>query len=82
MILPLGLILLGAAPAAEPPSPRPNPMKICRAGERETGSHIHAGRICKTAEEWERLDAARDRTPLSLTVTEGQQDGQAPKPPQ
>jgi hypothetical protein len=75
------VLMLGAAPAAAEPAPPPlQPVKICRKAEQSLGTHIRGGRKCRTAEEWEREDAARDRKPAGLQVTEGQNAGtqQAP----
>lgn len=48
-----------AAPPAVPPAPpanavpAPQPVRICREGQRNLGTHVRSGRVCKTAEEWE-----------------------------
>jgi hypothetical protein len=51
------------------------PQLICREDESVTGTHVRAGRRCKSATEWEAEDARRDRIPTTLRVTEGQNDG-------
>jgi hypothetical protein len=79
------IMMIGASPAAAeqawPQEAPAKPAKICRENERQTGSHIRTGRICKTAEQWQAEDEARGRVPPSLTVTEGQQDGNPAQPP-
>lgn len=66
----LALFALAIAdPATAPP---PNPPLICRKAEKEVGSHIRTGKRCRTAEEWEREDAERERKPADMRVTEGQ----------
>ncbi|HEY6661602.1 MAG TPA: hypothetical protein VIZ66_01640 [Sphingomicrobium sp.] len=71
MIVPLFALVAAAAPDPAAAAP-PQPMLICRASERETGSRIRHGRKCKTADEWALEDARRDRKPADLRVTEGQ----------
>ena len=67
------LIALAAAAQTVPASPAPTqPMRICRASEKQTGTHMRTGRRCKTAEEWAREDSERAQKPASLQVTEGQ----------
>jgi len=68
------------APASAPAPPE-KPRLICREAEQNLGSHIRSSRRCQTAEQWQAEDAARERAPLSLTVTEGQQDGHAAQKP-
>ena len=67
-------VLIVALAAADPAAavPPAKPMLICRASEREVGSRIRKGRRCKTADEWAREDAERERKPANLRVTEGQ----------
>jgi hypothetical protein len=75
----------GTAVAADPPNASNAPVKerkICREAERITGSRIRTRRQCHTAEEWQREDEARNRLPLSLSVTEGQGDGLPVRRPQ
>jgi hypothetical protein len=81
--IPFAFLLLGAAPAAAAPDPPPpRPVKICRETERNLGTHIRSARRCLTAEQWQAEDEARGRTPPSLTVTQGQQDGNPGRTPQ
>lgn len=64
-----------AQPAAPPPEPPvAKPARICRESERRTGSHIRSGRRCMTEEQWRAEDERRDRVPISLQVTDGQDD--------
>ena len=75
------LVLVMALAAADPSiAPPPAKPKICREDQRHLGSRIHSGRRCKTAEEWQREDAARDQIPPTLRVTEGQGDGLPRRP--
>ncbi len=76
------LIAATAQPAdASPPPPSVKPARICRESERKTGSHIRSGRRCLTEEQWRAEDERRDRVPVSLQVTEGQ-DGKGQARPQ
>ena len=60
---------------AVPQLPPPKPKLICRADEWQVGTHIHPGRRCKTAEEWQIEDQRVDpRSAPSMRVTEGQGD--------
>ena len=68
----LALLALALAAATDPATGPPKPTLICRKAEKETGSHIRTGRKCKTAEEWEREDQARENKPANMVVTEGQ----------
>ena len=75
-------VLPDIAQAAQQPAKPEKETKICRASETRTGSRIRTGRRCRTAEEWRKEDEERARVPLSLTVTEGQNDGHPPVRPQ
>ena len=86
---PLGLIALAAiltaagALAAEPPASAEKQERICRGGgERQLGSHVRTRRRCLTAEQWRQEDEAKANMPVSLQVTQGQNDGQAVRAPQ
>ena len=59
--------------------PPPKPKLICREDERQVGSHIHTGRRCKSAEEWQVEDQRRAATSPSMRITEGQGDALTPK---
>jgi hypothetical protein len=79
----LTILLMLAAGSATPvviqqPAKAP---KICREGEREVGTHMHSGRRCLTADEWQREDAAHGQMPVTARVTEGQNDGIVRPPP-
>ena len=85
----LGLIALAAvlstagAFAAEPPAPAEKQQRICRGGgERQLGSHVRTRRRCLTAEQWQQEDEARANMPVSLQVTQGQNDGRVVPTPQ
>ena len=67
------LLATTAQPAVSPPPPPAvKPASICRESERKTGSHIRSSRRCMTEEQWRAEDERRDRVPVSLQVTEGQ----------
>ena len=69
------LFAAAAQPAVAPPEPPVvKPARICRESERRTGSHIRSGRRCMTEEQWRAEDERRDRVPVSLQVTDGQDD--------
>ena len=69
----LFLLQAGAEPpvAVRPPKPK----LICREQEQLLGTHIRSGRRCRTAEQWETEDAARNQPVPSMTITPGQGDG-------
>ena len=76
------LSLLAAAVFAQSPSTPPAKLKkaerACRDIEKPTGSHIRAGTICKTAEQWRIEDEARGVRPLTLQV-KTEESGRAPQ---
>ena len=74
----LSALLATEPQSAQPPQPA-KPKLICRSGEQELGSHIHTGRTCKTAEQWQDADMRRDQRPATLKVVPGQGDG-VPRP--
>jgi hypothetical protein len=84
----LGLIALAialsaaGALAADPPAPAGKQELICRSGARSLGSHIRAQRRCRTAEQWQREDEAKGGMPVTLQVTQGQNDGRVVPTPQ
>jgi len=67
----LGALLAFAAPAlasdasatstssAAMEAPAAKPKKLCRAGESNSAGRIGSGRVCKTAEEWAKVDAEK-----------------------
>ena len=78
------LVLMMAAAAGQdlptvPTLPAPKQKLICRGDEQQVGSHIHTGRRCKTAEEWQIEDKRRETTSPSMRITEGQGDALTPK---
>jgi len=81
-LLALAAILTSAAIAADPPAPVEKQRRICRGGERQLGSHVRTERRCRTAEEWRLEDETKANMPVSLQVTQGQNDGQAVRTPQ
>ena len=80
----LSAVMLGGAALAtpEPPAETPKAERICRGGTRQLGSHIVAPRRCRTAEQWRTEDEARAQEAGNLRLTEGQNDGRAPRAPQ
>ena len=57
---------------------------ICREGDQQLGTHMHAERVCKTAEQWdsEQADAQRRLAPPSLTIHKDQLEGAPNTQPQ
>jgi len=78
----LTLTLTAAAFAADPPVPAEKQSQICRGGERRLGTHTRTPRRCRTAEQWQQEDEERGRIPVSLQVTQGQNDGRVTPTPQ
>lgn len=76
--------LLGGAALAtpQPPAETPKAERICRGGTRQLGSHTLTPRRCRTAEQWRMEDEERDQAASNLRLTEGQNDGRAPRAPQ
>lgn len=68
--------------ATDPPAQPEKQRRICRGGgERSLGTHMRTSRRCRTAEQWQAEDEAKARLPISLQVTQGQNDGrQSPTP--
>jgi hypothetical protein len=58
------------------------PRLVCRESERQLGSHIRAGRRCRTAEQWRVEDARNDPLPPSARITKGQGDALTKERPQ
>lgn len=71
----VAILLVSEQPAPTSPS---KPKLVCREGETQLGSHVHAQRRCLTDEQWQEEDARRDRVPLTLRVTAGQGDAAQP----
>jgi hypothetical protein len=84
----LGLVALAlilttvGALAADPPAPSAKQKLICRGGQRSLGSHIRAQRRCRTAEQWQGEEEANANLPVTLQVTQGQNDGRVTPTPQ
>jgi hypothetical protein len=76
MLATMLLLLAVQAPTGQPLSQKPS--LICREDEKMVGSHIHTGRRCKTAEEWEQEDRRRDQVPPTLQIRPDQGDGLPP----
>lgn len=72
-----------AALAADPPAPSGDQARICRGGERRLGTRTRTPRRCLTAEQWQQeAEDEQTRLPVSLQVTQGQNDGRATPTPQ
>jgi Spy/CpxP family protein refolding chaperone len=71
-----------AALAAGPPAPPEKQQRICRGGARQLGSHMRTPQRCRTEEQWRQEDEARANLPVSLQVTQGQNDGRSVPTPQ
>ena len=83
MFASLALMMAAAVqdvPAAPQPPP-PKPKLICRGDQQVVGSHIHTGRRCKTAEEWQAEDQRLQETSPSARVTDRQSDDMIPRTP-
>jgi hypothetical protein len=84
----IGLIALAVtltaagALAADPPASAEKQRRICRGGERQLGSHVRTERRCRNAEEWRLEDETKANMPVTLQVTQGQNDGQTVRTPQ
>jgi len=79
MLIALSLLMTLAA-SDQLPMIVQKPKKTCRQVEQSLGTHIREGRRCKTAEEWENDDQARQQAlPPSANITPGQPDG-IPRP--
>ncbi len=67
--------------APEPPAPSEKQPLICRGATARLGSRVRTQRRSRTAEQWQQEDEAKARLPISLQVTQGQNDGrQGPAP--
>ena len=77
------IVTLGAAAfAADPPARSGEQRLICRGGERRLGTHTRTPQRCRTAEQWQAEDEANGRVPVTLQVTQGQNDGRVTPTPQ
>ena len=56
IVLALPVLLLAAAPAQPAPA---EVKRVCRPAAAPLGSRIKRARVCRTAAEWEELDASR-----------------------
>jgi hypothetical protein len=72
-----------AAFAADPPAPSGDQRLICRGGERRLGTRTRTPRRCLTAEQWQQeREEEQTRLPVTLQVTQGQNDGRVVPTPQ
>jgi hypothetical protein len=74
MIVLTAAIPLAGALAAETDSAKA-PRLICRTAKQTTGSHIRAPRRCHSEEEWQRIDEAAARIPVSMRVNSSKNEG-------
>ena len=81
-VLGAGLIAGAALASQQPPAETLKAERICRGATRQLGSHIVAPRRCRTAEQWRIEDEERAQAASNLRLTEGQNDGRAPRAPQ
>ena len=82
MTLTLTILMLAAQSGGTIPVVVEMPKLVCRESEQDTGTHIRAGRKCKTAEEWDRDDAEKRAKATTMRVTEGQGDALTKQRPQ
>lgn len=71
----VGLVQLAQAAPQQAPL---KPERICRENEQRTGSHMRTGRVCRTKDQWDMEDAARDRIPPTMRI----KTEEGPKRPQ
>lgn len=76
----LALSVTGALAADPAPAPQKE-QRICRGSAKQLGSHIRTSRRCRTESQWREEDEAK-APPISLQVTQGQNDGQVTQTPQ
>lgn len=55
----LPFLLLAATAPAEPAAADPKAKKVCRNAAAPLGSRIKRARVCRSAAEWDELDASR-----------------------
>ncbi|GAA3886756.1 hypothetical protein GCM10022276_02290 [Sphingomonas limnosediminicola] len=82
MTIALTILILAAQSGANAPAVGEKPKLVCRESEQDTGTHIRAGRRCKTAEEWDRDDIEKRTKATTMRVTTGQGDALTKQPPQ
>ncbi len=75
LILLAAALPAGAAIAFAPPASPSEQRLICRGGERRLGTRTRTERRCRTAEQWQQADEEAGRLPVTLQVTQGQNDG-------
>jgi hypothetical protein len=70
MLIALELAATEPQPATKQDSEKPK--LICRTGERQLGTHMRAGRRCKTAEQWQIEDSKLPQLSPSAIITPGE----------
>ena len=78
----IAALTAAAAFAADRPAPAGEQRLVCRGGERRLGSRTRTERRCRTAEQWQQEDDVNGRIPVTLQVTQGQNDGRVTPTPQ
>lgn len=68
--------------AADPPAPAEKQRLICRRSAASLGSHIRTPRRCRTEAQWREEEETKAPVPISLQVTQGQNDGRSTPTPQ
>jgi hypothetical protein len=76
------LTVTAAIASDEAPTRATDSRRICRDSGRQLGSHIRTARRCRSAEQWRLEDEEKGQIPASLSVTQGQNDGQPGRQPQ
>ena len=65
-LLALALALPAAAAAAGAPAAGDDKKRVCRPAAAPLGSRIKRAKICRTASEWDELDASRRAADLPI----------------
>ena len=81
-LMSVGMLGGTALATPQPSAETPKAERICRGTARQLGSHIVTPRRCRTAEQWRIEDEERTQAASNLRLTEGQNDGRAPRAPQ
>ena len=58
----LALMLLAPLAQQAPAAETPKPKKVCRTMAADTGSRLGNNKVCKTREQWKKLDDASSST--------------------
>lgn len=77
-----GALAVTGALAADPPASAEKERLICRRAAKTIGSHIRTPRRCRTEAQWRQEAEESAPAPISLQVTQGQNDGRSTPTPQ